>query len=274
VAYILDPLAGQSFTTGSVLYLLGGSMTSQGMDMGDFAWRYDGQPAGVGQAISYTLSETGVHTFTMQVNADGQEAAASVAVTVIADTDGDGMPDAWELAHSFNPLWAGDVNADADGDGLSNGQEYHLGTNPHMADTDGDGANDGAEVEAGTNPLDPNDRPAPSARLIAGAESLRFTAPVSGATEDQSLWIANAAMGVINWSASSDSAWLKLSAQSGQTPGEVSVGVDVGELTPGVYTGAITVQSPGAADSPREVAVVLVISNPNSFQIFMPTISR
>ena len=39
------------------------------------------------------------------------------------DTDGDGMPNAWEIANGFNPNVA-DNNGDADGDGYTNLEEY------------------------------------------------------------------------------------------------------------------------------------------------------
>jgi hypothetical protein len=57
---------------------------------------------------------------------------ASVA---LQDTDGDGMPDAWEIANGFNPNNPGDAALDADGDGVANVAEYAGGTNPHDANS-------------------------------------------------------------------------------------------------------------------------------------------
>ena len=85
------------------------------------------------------------------------------------DTDGDGMNDAWELAHGFNPKLNNNLagpanqnpNADPDGDVLTNQEEEQLGTNPNNIDTDGDGVDDGVEVGQGSNPNDPNDSQPP-----------------------------------------------------------------------------------------------------------------
>jgi hypothetical protein len=50
----------------------------------------------------------------------------------LADSDGDGMPDAWETAHGFNPQDPSDGSADADGDGYTNLEEYLNRTDPRV----------------------------------------------------------------------------------------------------------------------------------------------
>lgn len=74
------------------------------------------------------------------------------------DTDGDLMPDGWEIRNGLDPLDSGDALTDADNDGLLNVDEYLLSTRADTADTDGDGVSDGDEVHvAGTDPtVDPN----------------------------------------------------------------------------------------------------------------------
>ncbi len=46
------------------------------------------------------------------------------------DTDGDGMPDDFELAHGLDPNNPADAAEDADGDGMANLLEYWAGTDP------------------------------------------------------------------------------------------------------------------------------------------------
>ena len=44
--------------------------------------------------------------------------------TAPLDTDQDGMPDAWEIAHGLDPKKASDGSLDADGDGYTNLEVY------------------------------------------------------------------------------------------------------------------------------------------------------
>ncbi|MDO5318541.1 MAG: hypothetical protein Q4G65_07955, partial [bacterium] len=65
------------------------------------------------------------------------------------DTDGDGLPDGWELDHGLDPLSAeGDdgPDGDPDRDGLPNLAECLHGADPKDPDTDGDTLPDGEEV--------------------------------------------------------------------------------------------------------------------------------
>ena len=55
------------------------------------------------------------------------------ATPALIDTDGDGIPDAWEIIQGLNPLNAADAALDADGDGQTNLAEYLAGTDPRAA---------------------------------------------------------------------------------------------------------------------------------------------
>lgn len=50
------------------------------------------------------------------------------------DSDGDGMPDWWEVGNGFDPLSAADAAADPDGDGVANLGEFLRGSDPAFRD--------------------------------------------------------------------------------------------------------------------------------------------
>jgi hypothetical protein len=76
------------------------------------------------------------------------------------DSDGDGLPDEWEVQYGLDPYDpSGDNGAagDPDGDELTNIQEYNADTHPMNNDTDGDVMQDGWENRYGFNPNNPAD---------------------------------------------------------------------------------------------------------------------
>ena len=69
------------------------------------------------------------------------------------DTDGDGLPDPWEMS-IFGDLTTASDTTDFDGDGLLDIDEYRNNTDPKNPDSDGDGMSDGYEVANGLDPSD------------------------------------------------------------------------------------------------------------------------
>ncbi len=74
----------------------------------------------------------------------------------LLDSDGDGMPDWWELLY-FGSATGALAADDPDGDGLTNLEEYQFGSNPLKADSDEDGLPDKFERDHGLNPNNPLD---------------------------------------------------------------------------------------------------------------------
>jgi len=137
---------------------------------------------------------------------DGQEVNTYATNPLKWDTDGDGMPDYFEVQNALNPLDAGDAGQDADHDSFDRNQdgtpeqpwpnlsEYRygrpanydesasgpwlLGTKPLDPDSDKDGAQDGYEVYYGTNPLLPAD-----ANADQDQDGLNFTEEVRHGTD-------------------------------------------------------------------------------------------
>ncbi|WP_268967741.1 hypothetical protein [Zooshikella ganghwensis] len=71
------------------------------------------------------------------------------------DTDNDGMPDLWEVAHQLNPV-EDDADKDADGDKINNFSEFILSQESYSdtIDTDNDGMPDLWEVAHQLNPVE------------------------------------------------------------------------------------------------------------------------
>jgi uncharacterized repeat protein (TIGR01451 family) len=90
-----------------------------------------------GARIRLTTLSTSLLTLALDVDGDtvfenaailGWEDLGGQVGDNLADSDGDGMHDSWEVANGLDPSNAGDAALDADGEGASNLAEYNAGT--------------------------------------------------------------------------------------------------------------------------------------------------
>jgi hypothetical protein len=75
----------------------------------------------------------------------------------------------------------------------------------------------------------------------------------------QIIFIDNGGEGTLEWTINQDMGWLNCTPVSGTGPGLVTVQVDSQGLSAGAYIGHITVEAPGAINSPQIVTVILRI---------------
>ncbi len=81
--------------------------------------------------ISGIPAAAGTSSVTLAATNLGGTGNVPLSLQVQADTDGDGMGDAWETANGLNPASAADALLDLDGDGQSNLAEWLAGTAPN-----------------------------------------------------------------------------------------------------------------------------------------------
>jgi len=87
---------------------------------------------------------------------------------------------------------------------------------------------------------------------------LNFGAVVNGpSTGPQGVIIDNGDKGALNWSISTSATWLNCSPKSGTDSGIIMVSVDPAGVSPGNYSGTITVSDPNASNSPQMISVNL-----------------
>lgn len=121
------------------------------------------------------------------------------------DADGDGMPDLEEFRRRTDPLMA-----DTDGDGLLDAAEVRFyGTDPRTPDTDGDGVSDADELRAGTDPLvaggltgtafeESFESPAVAPGALAGQNGWMVSEPSAAVVQSSAVCTGAAALRVVN----------------------------------------------------------------------------
>jgi hypothetical protein len=105
----------------------------------EYVWSKDGtvldtrssdQPLDFFTFNDLTAGDAGLVSVTVTDALAQGDVSAPVSLTVLPDTDGDGMPDEYETAQGFVIEDPRDANSDGDGDGASNLEEYLAGTDP------------------------------------------------------------------------------------------------------------------------------------------------
>lgn len=100
-----------------------------------FQWRRNGAPIPGATGPSLALPEvqqSQAGSYSVIITNTGGSVTSNNAnlVVTFTDTDGDGMQDAWEIAHGLNPNSNADAGLDSDGDGATNLEEFLAGTDP------------------------------------------------------------------------------------------------------------------------------------------------
>jgi len=91
---------------------------------------------------------------------------------------------------------------------------------------------------------------------------LSFTGTLGIANDPapQMVNVTNSGSGTLNFSTSSDSAWLMVAPANGTAPQMINITAIIGTLTAGTYTGHVTVTAVGAQGSPKTITVTFMVN--------------
>jgi uncharacterized protein (TIGR03437 family) len=143
------------------------------------------------------------------------------------------------------------------------GQQYSL----HVSGASGSGANgsNGGETSVSLTTADGTVTASSSSSspLISLSQGLlQFTAQQGGANPaNQTVTIANAGGGTLNWTASvASGSWLTVSPASGANSATITVAANITGINAGAYSGTIQVAASGATNSPQTINVTLTVT--------------
>jgi hypothetical protein len=163
IASIISPVDGIQVVSGSAVALSGvGSDLEDGQLRGaSLTWSSSLKGTlGNGELLFLNTLPDGTQTITLRAaDSNAMVGNDSVTITILKDTDHDGMPNMWENSYSGLNSNVDDAIGDLDSDELINLDEYYYRTNPTDPDTDDDQFKDGYEIRMGTDPLDPTSTP-------------------------------------------------------------------------------------------------------------------
>lgn len=94
--------------------------------------------------------------------------------------------------------------------------------------------------------------------LVASKSQVRFTVTAGAAVPSpQVISVAGTTGSALSWTATSNASWLALSSNSGTTPSDITVTINLSGLAVGVYRTTVTLANSGAANSPLTIPVTL-----------------
>jgi len=100
--------------------------------------------------------------------------------------------------------------------------------------------------------------PAPPSISLSTSQA-NFIYTVGGAAPaPQTISISNSGGGALSWSATPSASWIPVVSASNS----VSISVNPTNLSPGAYTGSVTVTAAGAVNSPQTISVMLLVNAP------------
>lgn len=116
--------------------------------------------------------------------------------------------------------------------------------------------------DGGTSP----DPPAPRAILSLAASSQNFAGEIGAELPPTIVAVGNSGNAPLVWTATTNASWLVATPTSGtvaagQSAG-ITVSVNVAGLGPGVQSGTLSVQAPGATGSPQQLSMTLTLTDP------------